>query len=511
MANTRPPSNTGSPQGISRPFRKVGDFYSPFFRVDYLNTTGERAEIEEFRAGKIGTRLIRFDLAAQRVSERVSPATASLFTRQFQFSAVNSAMDDLVTNIVASLKAEVVVGGPYEITITLNPEYSDALQLLNGQMLGYATLLRVSWGYRSSTGEEIASETTVVRVQYPSVTFDENITITLRGRDLSFDELSRVTDNGKWPKGTALIDIVRFYLGKVGYDLSDQYLAELVLYLGSDHQLFAKIEEDFIQQLTDWGTVHQLLRSVNLSFIIRNEKFSIFDIARPIENQLTYTFKWRQQLTKSTDIPVEHVDANYLDYMFAPATSRGLMTIYHDPTTNEWKAKIKDSSSSPPSPAPKAESNSPTKSSNAILLTPLAKTKDRGTGEASSGDQSKKTNDVGAKASTTAPTTGDTPDHVDSLIRDAEILSHPIIKLRSRGVVDLFPGMVVKLEGTTAAFDDVYTVRSVAHQISTDGYGMEVELYRRRIPKSNAPPAQTKPVSDGQAGRSSVQPQKDGV
>jgi hypothetical protein len=75
-----------------------------------------------------------------------------------------------------------------------------------------------------------------------------------------------------------------------------------------------------------------------------------------------------------------------------------------------------------------------------------------------------------------SPSTGDSVKDSDkSIVKETMIMAEPQIKIRAPGVVDMLPGILVKLEGASV-FDKSYVVLGVKHSLSSGGYDMEVDL-----------------------------------
>jgi len=56
-----------------------------------------------------------------------------------------------------------------------------------------------------------------------------------------------------------------------------------------------------------------------------------------------------------------------------------------------------------------------------------------------------------------------------------------MVGVAAPGVVDLWPGITVMLEGTSDLFDGPYFVRDATHTISSSGYDMDLTLLRHTI------------------------------
>jgi len=511
-----------APKRYRRDFRAVGDLYGPFFRVALLNTTGDATEIEGFAAGRIGTDLVRNDARAAASANAVSAIFSLGFGFQFSASDFGSPrkagepltpIEDLTLKINASLTCTSKAGSPFRFVLTMTPEYDDALKLLNSNLLGYATIARVQWGYVTEDGE-ILTENHLFRNILPKAKFGEHIQIIVEGVDMISDVAMRRSSRTAYGPPKSKYDVIADVVNRItGFTIADKATTQNEI--GAKHELFDPIKKEIIQTTTDWAFVITTLRGVGLTFSIANNEFKIYDPVRPpASQQQSYFFKWRLQLTGPFDIPVYSIDANYLPNMFQPPAARGLVAMKYNAESGDTgavKLDAEDVDSEAPAgattpagetgvintfaPPPGPPENTYDALGNPITVEAAVTETTVGTRQSIPPEDSK---------------SGDPSSFSLAVVKEAMFRSHPMVKLKCPGVPDMFPGLIVDLAGASVVFDGKYTVLEVKHSVTSSGYDMDVTLIRwvqkqKKSPK-DAPKANTaaKPATDGSTGSKPV-------
>lgn len=435
--------------------RPVGDFFAPYFRVD-LSNSGNPEDVLSFLGGEKGVQPVLSGMASTQVAE------------------------DRVRTVImsaASLTAETRAGSPFRFNLVITPEYNDALRILDGHLLGWATVARVVWGYISADGNHLLTNKHYFRNIQPQAKFGENVEITLNGLDIISDEAMRRTKSEQWGRNLTYLDVFNKLVKRVSYTIDEEKLREAVK---ATHPIFKPLGEDIVQTMNDWSFIVYLFRRLGLTFSITEKKLTIFDPVRPYPFKLAYTFKWRQELSENTDIPIYSMDANYLPQMFLPPAGRGLLTAYFDENEKQYKVRATTPEDLDTKKMKNEDGAGNNPGSHPIKNFPQSNTKfnDKGkTLEMDSAPPMEK-NDTGTVLSSPDPLTENIDAVAEAISKDATVFSNPLIKIRAPGVVDMFPGLIVKLSGATPVFDNYYVVLGVKHSISSSGYDMDVELFR---------------------------------
>ena len=497
-------THSKSREGQTRP---IGDLYSPFFNVAFFNTTGDPMEILLLSQNdQLITNLTREELPTiSKLGElhskdgfRFSAALAVL--ARGNSNRELSDIEDLTLKINASFKADVKVGAPFRFTLTLTPEYEDGLILLESHLLGYATIGQVKWGYITSDGTTIETRKHIFSVIQPKATFGENLTIELTGLDLISDQGKRVSSNKTWLKESniSIFDIVKELIeDHLPYKMDK---ADALKDVPKEHPVFSLIKNDITQNHTDWEFIAKMLRRVGLTFVIRADHVLLLDLVHPARGQdVPYTFQFRRPLIYDRDIPAYNVVGNYLPNYFQPPSARGLLSVIYDPATGKTGAK-KIASKDVGASAPTTSKGKKEAKTNSMVV---AAGKDHAVRQrdgtwirvADSKPTSDKSESVGSKKST--PPTGDSlVDAARAITVETMTMSHPRVKVKAPGVVDMFPGILVDLEGASI-FDKTYFVISTTHSISSGGYDMDVELMMWTMDRGDAPNAPTQAANRG--------------
>ena len=470
--------------------RPVGDLFAPFFTVSFPTTRANPGSVKPF-------------------ADSLTPFSQISLLNPPGLHVVggpgDSNLDKLLLKINASLTAESSAGSPYHFTLTMTPEYDDALRIIESKILGYATIAVVQWGYVTSDGSTIVTKKHSFRNILPKIKFGEHITIVVEGFDSISSVATRRTINKEW-KTESIFEIIEAIVKRVNpFTISRETAQQNV---DPKHALFEKPKQSIQQNHTDWAFILYLIRRVALSFIIREDELVIFDPARPEAKNLVtaYEFRWRLPLTGANHIPVYSIDANYLNYMFQPPAGRGLKALCYNAETGAWTANDIDSrdidGEVPTDSSSSDDANAPSffrKPTDPPVAPPP--TNEAGEGLTQDPEVSVDSEEVGTKLSCPSPNpSGGIPGIAKAIVKEAEIFGSPIVKLRAPGVVDMFPGLVVQLKGATSIFDAHYIVLTVKHTISNSGYDMDVTMYRRKTPRPGAPEVENKkdiePVTD---------------
>ncbi|MGD9726848.1 MAG: hypothetical protein AB7L09_00315 [Nitrospira sp.] len=522
-----------------RQTRPVGDFFGPYFTVRLFNLTveptqgglTEEALLANANGGltQAGQREARFMGLVRGPGGVITSSTGVTLGETLQDLA-NVGRDTLIDRhlpqVAASLTAESKSGSPFRIQITLTPEYEDALIIMNSRLITYSTIAEVEWGYTTPgpNGERIGTKKYYVRNIYPKMTFGENITITIEGHDLGYEFAIRNSSRKCWTiaDATNYFDIIKQLIERNRpYVLSpSSYLDALTVAPAvAETGLFDLLDEGAVVQVgTDWQFITQLLRRFNLSFYVEGNSFVIYSLINPSpdEQNVAYTFRWRQALTGPRDIPVYNATCNILNSFFAPPTSRGVVNVSQNLETGEFTSAFATPRDAPHAqPAEKPTGASPSSDALGSMLSgksPVTYNIDANGGSITiTPEPPTSSEEAGDIVSTPPRRSGDQSpieERVLALVKEGGIFSAPRIQLKTPGVPDMFPNRIVRLSGFTDIFDGLYLVLNVKHMVSSEGYDMDVEVVRYSAVAATRPdsPPNTKAVGSEPPDQTTINP-----
>lgn len=489
----------------------VGDFFGPYFSVRFFNLISHPTSAEDLAAQSVegltqrsrreqtlATELNFLGIAVATGGRITSTTGVSLTQAATDVSNIgrDTLIDQHLPRVAASMTAESKSGSPFRVQITLTPEYEDALVIMNSRLITYSTVAEVEWGYNTNgpDGEELKTRKYYIRIVYPKINFGENISIVLEGYDLSSDFAKRNSGRRSWTRAEVPNDfelVKKLIERNPPYKLRPSSLNDALAnnFPVAESTIFSNPDDRGVHQVgSDWQFINRLLRKHNLSFYINGTDFNLYSLVNPSasEQNVIYTFRWRQAMQGPRDIPVYNSTCNILNSFFLPSSSRGLVNVSHDPITGEFKASTITPRDAPHS-APKemmatAGGDSPelgslfsgkaantfafTADGGAMTITPEPETSPDETGD----------------VVTSPPLSNIDPNETDgrvlTLLKENGIFSAPRIKLRCPGVPRMVPNRIVRLRGFTDIFDGLYMVLHVKHMVSSSGYDMDVEVVR---------------------------------
>lgn len=481
-----PGEATGTPPVNPRP---VGDVFCPFFKLAFTNQLGA--------TGTVSRQVNGDDVGTVRIQSQVPDQQQLL---------------DTVVKSAASLTIESKAGSPFKFTLDMTPDYEDGVRILESQIISYLTIVSVNWGYVTTNGGEVSAGEHHFRVLEPRATFGEDMRISVVGYDLASDTNMRTTTCRQWNRTTYPrdLDILATLCNRTGYVLK----ADLPL-LSSTIAKPITPESDTgdsnspVQLCTDWQFFNSLCRKHGVSFVIlRGNEILLFDPFSPPPDaqQFVYTFKWRKAPAGGYDIPVYNIAGTILPSAFLPPAGAGVFAVQVDNTTGT-ATFVERSGQDLPS-TKEAVKRELTAEQQAIInagmsataqSTPVPGNTTLNPGPVQESDQTGTFIDLSDYDARGAQVNSTVTSQADNLVREAAFFSNPKVKIRCPGVLDIYPGRLVKVEGTGKIYDYTYTVLSVKHILGNNGYDMEVELIRQGVRTAQnavyAPPQTIEPIS----------------
>lgn len=467
--------------------RGVGDFFGPFFRVQFLAATRE--------AGQQLNGDATFSEQKSLVPASTTREGDEKLTDIFELDS------RLLPKVGASLKMESNAGSPLKFTLTLTPTYEDGMRILNNRLLTFGTLVRVQWGYTSwAAHNNILSDVFVFRNNYPEADFGDDIRIVLSGHDLVSSVGMRNMTRKQWDFGTYTNDckIVEELVKPTGMSLKlDDVPPESSFLTGSNR----KPNQKAVGQVTnDWSFIRSLVAAHSLSCDVTGDQlriYSLYNFSKAIKEP-AYRFLWRKAPVTNKDIPVSKVKGNLQPYLFLPPQGRGLVDFTFNPDTMETTAKEIDGTNVDPTDSPlgdKPADGSPDGTPPTTLASSLGDTGEAVITEEGVSYVPRPRREPGSGAMGAAVSqpidSHNREEKVNQIVRKAQALSHPKVGISALGVVDVWPGVLCRLEGTSLLFDGSYTVLKASHSISNGGYDMELELMRHTVRGDGPTPSGT--------------------
>lgn len=505
-----PGESTGDP--IQNP-RRVGDVFCPFYEITFTNNRGEISVRRDYVS--VANPVATFSLVDFLSTPAAEPSTVSTPAsapdeQQIIETAIKS---------IASVTVESVAGSPFKITIDITPTYEDGVRLLESGVITFQTTVTARWGYVTSTGETTDSGYHHFTVNEPKASFGEDMRITIVAHDFASNNAQRRTTAKQWSRTLYPTDlrILSKICSKAGYTLSaSRLIFNTTINSRASAKTFTGDDGSTPQFSTDWQFFKSICRRHGVAFYVAGREVILFDPLNPppSANDVVYTFKWRTKLVGTHDIPVYSVAGTILPSAFLPpGGASGVFACIVDNTTGRVTYQHKDAKNLPATreaSATSQQNGSSAQQEKAIN----ASRPYRNYVETLPGnhtiivDPTRDADEFGSIINLAGrDLTGVSGAVADTMVREASFFSNPRVKIRCPGVVDLYPGMLVRLVGTGKIYDYTYTVHSVKHMLGTNGYDMEVDLMRQgtkmsqNVPNAEDQKLQVVPVpTDGAGG-----------
>jgi len=482
--------------------RDVGDFFSPFFRVAFRSLGKELGVIQEFANQEtFQTTNLAGTVQTDETGNAVSQGNDNALTF----------LSSQLPNYAASLNIEAMIGAALKFSLTLTPPYEDAVKILENRLVGYATLVKVQWGYTSNTtANNILSDIFVFQNQFPQVEFGQDITITLSGFDLVSGAGMRNTSKviysrTAFPTDFSLL-VAILSKTKLQVDIS-KVPPDSTLFVP---QLFPPTIE---QSTTDWQFIRRLLADNNLAGHAQGAVFKVYSPNKLGNEEIAYRFLWRLQPETKRDIPMMSFNGNPLPQLFMPPEARSLRALTSDPDSGSTSGEDMTA-------AGLADQQNVGETTDNSEEDPTNNATSLASDEADDGETDDD-EEIGAPV-TTRPeprpnvdvgTVHSRPSQLSmgderakGVARGAAFFANATASLTAPGMPDLLPPMLVRVDGVSSLFSGPYLVKSVKHTLDTSGYEMEVDLLRHAAQDAPGTKPVGKPV-DPPDGDPDVEPE----
>lgn len=463
-----------------KPPRPVGDFFGPFFSLEFKAPLSLPAAPTSTNPNDIAV----FASEANQIVADNHFVTAKLDSIQLR-------------NYAGRMTVEAEGASPLKFTLTLTPPYDAALEILDNRIIRVGTIVTGQWGYLSNGRDsDIVSDTFIFTInEPPKATFGKEITITITGYDpvssaLMGKERKKIYTREEFVSDRALLDAILVELKYQGeFQASPETIERLAL-----------PKTDPIEEQRDiWTLLSSVCLNNNVTFYISSETTIIFhDLSHLATIPEAYRLLWYTQPQNDRDIPMISFSAEALPAFFLPA-SKALLNVSYDPDTGKIVRETLDPGS----------------------LRDLIRTDSKaqipgGTENTSTGKSVK----IGNITFTPSPPYVPNQDFGSILSqpnmmdnkggRAKRLLLEAIFAANNKAVVsapghpDVFPPMNVIVEGVGKSFSGTYQIKKAKHEVSTNGYEMNLELMRLASPPDlmdgqpvTSPVKPTSPVTSG--------------
>lgn len=465
--------------GRQDPFKRqepVGDFFAPFFTVKFQ--TYDRESFAEFEGtdtldiGVDSGGLVSF--ADDRGNEVLAEG------------------EDVLMNQLRSYITSLEVVSPSEsqsyATITIEPPFYAAVEIIDNQLIQLFSIMVIQWGYlNSATGDKIASDVHFFMVSAPELEMSgSDVTVRIRGADLFGVTSARRESRRDWPRSFYKTDlaILRALASKNGMTIRDRPgVPDVALFETSEgriiegthplrqNKLFTAGIVDVVHQDTkDWIFFNRLCRQNNVSFFVLGEKIFLIDMNTAKTQQPQYHLLYYQQPSGPHDIPMYSFSSNANKDLFIPAEAAETRAATVDPDDGEVIEQVTDPLRSAVEQHTGARSASGTSVqdgrvliiNNEIQVIPQPLYADDETGAYYTipfGEENRE--EKGRQPARRASLVGNTK-------ATATIPGNPFIS----------PLMIVRVAGVGRVFGGNYLITKATHRLSFDGYDTELELIR---------------------------------
>lgn len=343
----------------------VGDLFAPFFDVvfyapseesgviarstnDAASTKSEDANSQDKAAA--AQRQAASKQAAQRrnLDDTTSIGQGSIAlrsigggTQNFEPSS-NAALAHLV-NYRANLQVTMLSAAAVQATLTLNPPYEAAIEIVDNKLIKFGSLMEIQWGYLALDGGTPAiSDKGLFRITQPSIKFGSTTTVTIGGFDILSGSLRTADTRCQWLRSTYKcdLDIIRKIVTTrvaAGAKIDDRLV-------GKDSPLRRrKPGKSVIQSDDDWTFFRRILRQNDVAFVQVGATIFLIDERRIDIAEPRYRLLWYKQPENEKDIPMKTFETNAVLSLFQGAAgTRGQRTICRDPVTKKVTVIDKD-------------------------------------------------------------------------------------------------------------------------------------------------------------------------
>lgn len=341
-------------------FSPVGDLFAPFFDVVFYSPStdvGEeldiaasaleanpatraqaaslRAQAATARAAQAASQAVALGDVTSIGSSRVTLSTVAGGLASFSPEGPGSPLGQLV-NYRSSLEVTMLSAAALQATLTLNPPYEAAIEIIDNKLIKFGSLMEIQWGYLAldGSGSPAVSDKGLFRITQPSIKFGQQTTITIGGFDILSSSLQTIDTRCQWlrEKFPTDLDIVTEIIKKKGGGLKVDDAR-----VGTESSLRKKKSGKGVTQSDDdWTFFRRLLRQNDVTWTQVKDTIVLEDEQRVSVAEPKYRLFWYGQPQNEYDVPMISFETNPIMSLFAGVPgSRGQRTICRDPETKE--------------------------------------------------------------------------------------------------------------------------------------------------------------------------------
>jgi len=310
----------------------AGNFFAPFFDVTFYRASDE--------AGKQQKQPVRPSFQEQ-AEKRIPPSKFTISSANGQTTTfLKDSKLANIRNFRSSLVIESQASTAVKATLTLEPPYFDALDILDERAIQFGSLMLLQWGYTNKEGDEpLLSNQGVFNITEPSVRFGKQITIQITGWDIVYSALSTLDRRCAWPREIYETDfeIVEKLIERHHGKTTDLVLVGIDA--GTSPLFKKKTGQPVVQSTNDWLFLKRLLYSNDVEFGTRGKSLILKQRTSLLAVAPSYRLLLYGQPESDKDIPTISFDANSIKSLFGAAGQRGFTTLTHDLDKNKTKTQ----------------------------------------------------------------------------------------------------------------------------------------------------------------------------
>jgi hypothetical protein len=473
----RPTSTDGNPFQDSPP---VGDFFAPFFTVEFTNYEKDKAKTADGKDGAATARL-----------------TTSGKESSYKFTNVPK-----LRSFATSLEIVHKGGAASFATLRLEPPYEDAIEICESRAVQKDAIMSCYWGYLPSHSgmKAVVSRMHHFIVDQPSIEASgADVSITIRSVDTYSSSATRREDRTIYPRNLAAKPKgkggTKFAGGtRKGVDDSSQRTAfptdlDVIRHLAKKNDLkvnadwakystltkkrpLNKDEPDVLEQNTqDWVFFKEVCKNNRCDFLLLGTTLYIVDTNYIKVQKAVYRLVMMQQPQDGLDIPLLSFSANSMKNMFTPAAATEVQRLSGDPDSGDVFALAYD-----PTVADDHEFlGERTEAGRALAQGRTVQFGDR---TRLIPDPRFTPTETGRHVSVPHGK-ADKDESVKWISRSAVLIANTEARATVPGVPTIVPWTIVQvLAGFPTTFDGPYMIKQVTHRLDSSGYEVELELIR---------------------------------
>jgi len=452
-------------------FSPVNDLYAPYFDVVFYRPeeeTGTR-ESDEMESQGVGALTLREVEATDSIgASKIQLRSTGGGTQILNPQGPDSPMGQLL-NYKSNLQITMVSAAALQATLTLQPPYFDAINIIDSRLIKYGSLMEVQWGYiNTETNQPEISDKGLFTIVQPSIKFGREVTLTLGGFDTLSTSLRSIDSRREWSRENFENDllILREIVSKAGTGLviDDSGV--------KPESSLRKSKSRSITQATDnWTFFRRLCRQNDVTFTQVGSTVKLSDQEERDLAPRKYRLIWFMQPQKEWDIPMVSFETNPHIGYFAGQGSRGLLTICRDSETGE----VRQVENSPVDPGVGQTGEGRAQTAEGSHKKDVVKTAESGS-VAAFGKSDDKTSTSAGRVYVQPCGKPNQDEETDRTNREILRNFNTRASALCPGVPGMVPQIITEVANVGKVFSGHYRVMKVVHDIGVGGYTMQIDL-----------------------------------